>query len=184
MAGIRIDEIGGDTLERVHAILNAIGDGGRFYEAMGSAMKRATASAKTQAGRFAADRYAISKGSFMAKTKIGYTISPTGVSISFAGAVIPLIEFGGTTGGPRGGVKAGPKLGSGAITMAFINYVNGRKNVWERVGRKAYPIEAKYGPSTGHMMQDDQVSEQMVQHMEEVFDQRIEHEITRILNGW
>jgi len=184
MAGVRIDEIGGDKLERVRAILAGLGNDQLFYQAMGAAMKRATDSGKTQAGRYAAERYAISKGQFMAKTRIGYQISSTGVTISFAGAVIPLIQFGGTSGGPRGGVTAGPKMGGGAITHAFINYVNGKYAVWERVGRKAYPIEQKYGPSTGHMMQDDSVSEKMVQHMEEVFDKRIEHEITRILSGW
>ena len=184
MAGVRIDEIGSTKIDRVRAILAGLGNDQLFYHAMGAAMKRATDSGKTMAGRYASERYAINKGQFMAKTKIGYEIGATGVSISFSGSVIPLIEFGGTSGGPRGGVSAGPKLGGGAITKAFINYVNGTYAVWERIGRKAYPIEQKYGPSTGHMMQDDSVSEKMVQHMEEVFDQRIEHEITRILSGW
>ena len=181
MAGVRIDEIGANKLERVGAILGRLGDGSDFYRAVGAAMKRATSSAKTQAGRYAAERYAVSKGQFMAKTRIGYQISSTSISIIFAGAVIPLIEFGGTSGGPRGGVSAGPKLGSGAITRAFVNYVHGKYGVWERVGRSAYPVEQKYGPSTGHMMQDDDVSEKLVKHMEEVFDSRIEHEISRIL---
>ena len=181
MAGIRIDEIGGNTLERVHALLGRLGDGSDFYRAMGAAMKRATDSGKSHAGRFAAERYAISKGQFMAKTRIGYQISTTQVTISFAGAVIPLIEFGGTSGGPRGGVTVGPKLGGGAITRAFINSVHGKFGVWERVGTPAYPVEQKYGPSTGHMMQDDSVMDKMVKHMEEVFDARIEHEISRIL---
>jgi hypothetical protein len=181
MAGVRIDEIGGDKLERVNAILGRLGNGSDFYRAVGAAMKRATDSGKTQAGRYAAERYAISKGQFMAKTHIGYAISSTNVTISFAGAVIPLIEFGGTSGGPRGGVTAGPKLGGGAINMAFINSVHGKFGVWERVGKSAYPVEQKYGPSTGHMMQDDGVSDKMVKHMEEVFDARIEHEISRIL---
>ena len=34
------------------------------------------------------------------------------------------------------------------------------------------------------MMQDEGVSEHLTDHIQEVFDSRIEHEITRILNGW
>ena len=182
--GVRIDDIGEMKLKRAKILFKAMGQEDKWYQAVGAAMKRATASAKTQAGRFAAERYAISKGKFMANTHIGYTISPTSISLSFAGAVIPLIEFGGTSGGPRGGVRVGPKMGGGAITRAFINHVYNTYGVWERVGKRAYPVEQKYGPSTGHMMQDDSVSEKMVEHMEEVFDSRIEHEITRILSGW
>ena len=37
--------------------------------------------------------------------------------------------------------------------------------VWERVGKMRFPVEQKYGPSTGHMMQDDDVSEKMTKKM-------------------
>jgi len=181
---IRIDDIGSAKIERVYAILGNIKNGSAFYHALNAAMKRATDSAKTQAGRYAAERYAISKGQFMAKTRIGYILSSNSISITFAGRVIPLIEFGGTTGGSQGGVRAGPKLGGGAISRAFVNTVYGSHGVWERIGLPRFPVEQKYGPSTGHMMQDEGVSEHLVQHMEEVFDKRIEHEITRILSGW
>ena len=42
-------------------------------------------------------------------------------------------------------------------------------------------MEQKYGPSTGHMMQDDGVSDKLTERRVEVFDSRIEHEISRIL---
>lgn len=181
---VRVEEIGEKKLQRIVSVLSVFGKGEKFYHAVGAAMKRATDSAKTQAGRYAAERYKIKKGEFMSHTKIGYEVGRGGISLSFAGRVIPLIEFGGTKGGPHGDVSAGPKDGGGSIHMAFINFVGGKYGVWERVGRKAYPLEMKYGPSTGHMMQDEQVSEKLVQHIEDVFDQRIEHEITRILSGW
>ena len=182
--GVRIDDIGEMKLKRAKILFKALGREDEWYRAVGAAMKRATQSAKTQAGRYAAETYTITKGKFMANTNIGYTIGPRAITLSFAGAVIPLIEFGGTSGGPRGDVRVGPKMGGGAISRAFINHVYGQLGVWERVGRKAYPVEQKYGPSTGHMMQDDTVEEKMVNHIEEVFDSRIEHEITRILSGW
>lgn len=45
-------------------------------------------------------------------------------------------------------------------------------------------MEGKYGPSTAHMMQNEKVTEEMVKTMEETYDKRIEHEITRILSGY
>lgn len=182
--GIKIDDIGEAKLKRVYTILQNVQNGSGFYHALNAAMKRAIASAKTQAGRYAAERYAISKGQFMAKTNFGYVLKSNSIGIVFSGEVIPLIEFGGTSGDKKGGVHVGPKLGGGTLSRAFITAAYGTTGVWERIGKPRIPIEQKYGPSTGHMMQDEGVSEKLVQHMEEVFDSRIEHEITRILNGW
>ena len=187
MAGVKIDEIGKDKLERVQAILGGIGRGDAVYHAVGAAMKRAAQSGKTQAGYYASRQYNISKSLFMAKSHIGYELAShsggTGITLSFSGGVIPLAQFGGTTASKTGGVNASPKMGGGNIRSAFIVAMYGN-NVFERISRFRFPLERKYGPSTGHMMQDEGVSEALASHMEEVFDSRIEHEITRILNGW
>lgn len=184
MAGVRIDEIGKNKLERVQAIL---GGNKMLYHAIGAAMKRAAQSGKTQAGRYASMKYNITKQMFMKKSRIGYKLQSSGqgegIELSFAGGVIPLIEFGGTKEIKGGGVRAGPKLGSGVIRTAFISSLYDG-HVFERVSTRRFPIEKKYGPSTGHMMQDDGVSEMLGKHIEEVFDSRIEHEITRILSGY
>lgn len=188
MAGVKIDEVGQAKLDRVNAILAGIKNGSGAFRAIGAAMNRAAASGKTQAGRYAAETYNITKGSFMSKCRITSKLQGghggvTSVELVFAGAVIPLIEFGGTKGGPQGGVSASPKNSGGPIRSAFINAIYGQRAVWERVGRYRFPVEQLYGPSTGHMMQDEGVSEKLTQHIQEVFDQRIEHEITRILSG-
>jgi hypothetical protein len=188
MPEVRIDQVGQYTIDRVNAVLHSIGKGSAAFQAIGAAMKRASDSAKTQAGRYAAETYNISKGKFMANCNIstkmqGGSGGVTSVELLFAGKVLRLIEFG-AKGSKRGGVYAAPKNGGGNIRSAFITAIYGQTGVWERVGRTRFPVEQKYGPSTGHMMQDEGVSEQLTDHIQEVFDSRIEHEITRILNGW
>ena len=188
MPEVRIDEVGAFTIDRVNAILGGIGNGSGAFEAIGAAMKRAADSAKTQAGRYAAEVYNISKGKFMSACRISTSMQGGSGGVSkieliFAGKVIKLIDFG-ATGGRRGGVYAAPKRGGGNIRNAFITAIYGQTGVWERVGRTRFPVEQKYGPSTGHMMQDEGVSDKLTEHIQDVFDSRIEHEITRILSGW
>ena len=188
MPDVRIDEVGANTIDRVNAILSGIGKGDGAFKAIGAAMKRAADSAKTQAGRYASEVYNINKGLFMSHCRIttnmqGGSGGVTSIELIFAGKVLRLIEFG-ATGGKQGGVYAAPKNGGGNLRSAFITAIYGQTGVWERVGRHRFPVEQKYGPSTGHMMQDEGVSENLTDHIQEVFDSRIEHEITRILNGW
>lgn len=186
MASIQVADIGQAKLDRVNAILKGIGNGSGAFHAIGAAMNRAAKAGKTEAARYASETYNITQGSFRSRCHISFTMSGgsggvSSISVLFAGAVIPLIEFQGTKGGPQGGVSVSPKRGGGALRTAFINAVYGTHGVWERVGRKRFPLEQMYGPSTGHMMQDDGVSEKLTNRMIEVFDSRIEHEISRIL---
>ena len=186
MANVRIDEIGQAKLDRINAVLNGVGNGSGAFRAIGAAMNRAAQAGKTQAARYASETYNISQGAFRSRCNITFKMSGgaggvSSIEILFAGAVIPLIAFGGTSGGPQGGVHVGPKRGGGSLRTAFINAVYGTHGVWERVGRKRFPVEQKYGPSTGHMMQDEGVSDKLTDHMLQVFDSRIEHEISRIL---
>lgn len=186
MANVRVDEIGQAKLDRINAVLSGVRNGSGAFEAIGAAMNRAARAGKTEAARYASDTYSISQGMFRSKCRISFNMKGgsggvASIEVLFAGAVIPLIEFGGTSGGPQGGVRVGPKRGGGNLRSAFINAVYGTRGVWERVGRKRFPVEQKYGPSTGHMMQDEGVSDKLTDRMMEVFDSRIEHEISRIL---
>lgn len=188
MSQIEVKDISTQKLDRINAVLSGIGNGSGSFKAVSNAMKIAAKSAKTQAGRYAAETYNISKKDFMSKCVISSKLSGDhgGVSkieIKFAGTVIPLIEFG-AKGSKKGGVYAAPKKKGGYLARAWImDIISGERNVYERVSTKRLPIEKKYGPSTGHMMQDEGVSERLTDHIVNVFDSRIEHEITRILSG-
>lgn len=185
--GVQITEIGQTKLDRVNAILGGMKNGSEAFKAVSAAMKRASDSAKTQAGRYASETYNISKSKFMGACRITTQMSGgnggvASVELTFAGKVIKLLEFG-ARGGPQGPVTVKVKDGGGTLRSAFINAIYGERGVWERVGKRRFPVEQKYGPSTGQMMQDDGVVDKMTEHIEQVFDQRIEHEIWRILNG-
>ena len=96
MSFIRVNEVGGDSLERVNKLLHNIPGG--VYKAAFSALRRAGDTAKTRAGQFAAAEYTINKGEFMrrvhSKTHItGGAGGVMGMSISFSGTVLPLLTF-------------------------------------------------------------------------------------------
>lgn len=183
---IRVEDIGADRLERVNKILSRVPGGA--IKASYAAMKRAGQTAKTKAGQFAAAEYTISKGTFMANVNMKTEMSGgaggvAGLSIMFAGSVLPLKTFQ-VRASRTGGVVAKVKRsgGGGRLEHAFrIDAFGG--GIFERVGAPRFPVEQKYGPSTAHMMQDDKVVEQMDKTITETFDRRIEHEILRILNG-
>lgn len=188
MSFVRVDEIGGQGLSRVNKLLAGIPDG--VFKATSSALKRAGDTAKTKAGQFAAAEYTISKGDFMRnvteKTHITGGIGGVlSMNISFAGHVLPLLTFN-TKFSRNGHVQTQVKKNSGAESLqhAFVANIYGHAAVFERIGAPRFPIEQKYGPSTGHMMQNGQVIEKMNETIRQTYDARIEHEILRVLNGW
>lgn len=188
MSFIRVNEVGGDTLERLNKILANVPGG--VFKASSAALKRAGDAAKTRAGQFAAAEYTISKGDFMRhvteKTHInGGAGGVMNMSISFGGQVLPLLTFN-TTYTKDGAVQTQVKRNGGASTLqhAFVARIFGPTAVFERVGSPRFPVEQKFGPSTAHMMQNEQVIEKMDETIRTTYDTRIEHEILRVLNGW
>lgn len=187
-AAIRVDQIGQDTVDRINKILSGV-PGGAF-KATYSALKMAGDSAKTKAGQFAAAEYTITKGDFMRnvteKTSVsGGTGGVATLSISFAGSVLPLLTFN-TRYSRDGSLTTQVKRNGGAATLqhAFAEKVFGPIAVFERVGAPRFPVEQKFGTSTGHMMQNEEVVEKMDKTIRETFEERAEHEILRVLNGW
>ena len=183
---IRVDNIGSENIDRINKILAGIPSGA--FKVTYAALKRAGDTAKTKAGQFAAAEYTINKGTFMHNVteKVRTEGGAGGVaSISFAGTVLPLLEF--NTRYSRGGqLTTQVKRNGGAATLehAFAEKVFGPIAVFERVGAPRFPVEQKFGPSTGHMMQNENVVEKMDETIRDTFDKRVEHEILRVLNGW
>ena len=188
MSIVKIEQVGGRSLDRANKLLAGIADGA--WKASSAALKRAGNTAKTKAGQFAAAEYTISKGDFMRnvtqKTKVsGGAGGVLSLSIGYAGHVLPLVMF--RTRFTRDGlVSTQVKRDSSRTSLehAFAAKVYGPVGVFERVGTSRFPVEQKFGPSTGHMMQNEKVVEKMEKTLQETFDQRMEHEILRVLNGW
>ena len=188
MSVVRIEDVGSANLDRVGKLLAGIPGG--VWKAANSALKRAGVTAKTLAGEFAALEYTINKGSFMRNVNVKTRITSAGGSIvsmdiMFAGKVLPLLEFN-TKYSQNGMLSTQVKRNGGAKTLqhAFAERVFGPVAVFERVGSPRFPVEQKFGPSTAHMMQNEQVVEKMDGAVRGTYEKRIEHEILRLMNGW
>ena len=189
---VYIEDTGQLKLDRVNKLLGGIGDGKLLRNALYNALNRAGTRAVKESGSFASKRYAISAAGFKSYVKTKYHIHYGGgkltggvvsCEISFAGSVIPLIEFN-TRFSKEGGVNVTVKRGEGG-TLAHAWVANmGGINIYERLGKSRFPVEKKYGPSAAHMMMEETVQESMSKAVAETFNSRIDHEITRILNGW
>jgi hypothetical protein len=187
MSYVYIDQVGGD-LDRITKILAGIPGGAQ--RAAWNALKRAGDTANTQAGRFAAAEYTITKGDFMKNVNVKTHMeraagSVVSMRISYAGHVLPLLTF--NTKFSRTGLLQTQVKRHGSAEMlkhAFTARMRGPIAVHERVGKARIPTEQKFGPSTGHMMQNDEVIKQMDETIRDTYEKRIEQEILRLLNGW
>lgn len=185
---VQISEIGAESLDRINKILAGVPGG--IWKASYSALKRAGDTAKTRAGQYAAEEYTINKGDFMKNVRHKSHINSEAggiisMNISYAGNVLPLLTF--RTRYSRSGLLQTQVKREGGPTIlehVFAARVFGPIGVFERVGPERFPVEQKYGPSTAQMMQNETVVKKMDETIKETFDRRLEHEITRVLNGW
>lgn len=193
MSEIRIDDIG-SNLDRANRLLAGIGEGKLLRNALYNALSRAARSGQAKAASYVGKEYTIGSSGFKRHVTSGLHIhyggnklsgGVVGVSLTFAGSVIPLIEFQ-TRFGKNGMVSVTVKRrsGGGPIGSAFVAEVGGHTGIYERLTSARFPIEEKYGPSAAHMMEDEEVSKAMDQQIRSVFDERMDHEILRVLNGW
>ena len=109
--------------------------------------------------------------------------------VSFAGYKIPLYRFNVSPTLPvqRATVSAAVLAESGRTPFAhaFIAKMkSGHTGMFERDGTGRLPITEFMGPSAAQMAANSVVVEQVEEKAQEVINKRIEHEITRILNGY
>lgn len=185
------DDIGGDSgsLDRATKILAGFPHGAE--KAIGSAIKRAATSGEAYAARAVGKHYYIKAGDFKQYTKSKRHIYTSGgettVEIEFRGRHIPLLKFN-TKVGSNGRVSARVKRSSSGNILSHVfrqRVGNQHIGIFERVGESRLPIEEKYGPSTPQMMSaNDDLSQEIGDKVRETFDNRIEHEILAVLNGW
>jgi hypothetical protein len=186
---VDVSDDGGDaSVQRAAKILAGIPRG--VYRAVGSALKRAATSGKTQAVRAAVQEYAITQATFKANLKnvnhFRKDDSSLEVVFGFRGHVIPLIRFD-TTYTKDGHVYARVKHGGTKTQLdnAFFGTVGSHVGVFERTTTKRFPIKELYGPSTAQMMYSNEaVSDRIIDAAQVTYEKRIEVEITRILNGY
>ena len=182
-AGIAVD-IAEEGFDRVSAILSGIPGGAN--RAVGSALARAAAAGKTVAKRAVTQEYAISSSEFTNRTKNVNNIqraSSGEVSINFGyrGSVIPLRVF--DTKVDRSG-RVVTRVRQ-ALDHAFEAKMGSHYGIYERQGEKRFPVKELFGPATPQMMYSNEVVMDSIEaKMASTYEERIEHEITRVLNGW
>jgi hypothetical protein len=189
MSTVYFDEVGDIKLDRVTKLLAGIPDG--VYRAVGSAIKRSAKHGLTVGMRIVAEEYAISQGELKSRTRNINTIERTGpgvyeVTFGYRGNVIPLIKYD-TRIGRDGRVTTRVLRTNTRKTLdnAFIATVNYHTGVFEREGRSRFPIRELFGPSAVQAFYErESTVDKMEEEIRKTYEARIEHEITRVLNGW
>lgn len=182
-------EITSETIERAQTLLAGVPKGAE--RAFSSAINRGLSYTKTQAFKQVKMVYAVKQSALNEATTTRVQKASTGNLagyVSFSGVKIPLYKFQVTPKEPRKGqkVRAGVMKGGGAtFDSAFIAKMkSGHIGIFERITSKRLPIEEKMGLSAAQMVQNEVIMDLLEKEAQEKVDERLKHEIDRILNGY
>lgn len=185
-------------MEKAEKLLSHIPDAAP--EAMSRAINRAADAAKTAAARKVRETYLVRHKDVVDTIKISKA-NPTRLiaRVTSAGSVFPLTRFRVTPKQPqpvraatvRWGksrpftVIARVKRGEGGpIKSAFVAKMkSGHIGVFRRTTKDRKPIEQLHGPSIPQMLDSKKVSDWVYEKARETMDQRLDHEINRILEA-
>lgn len=182
-------EIEDYQLEKATKLLAGIPGG--VQKAVGSALKRSAQHGLTVGMKFVSEEYAIGQNKLKRYTYNINSIVKDGVgsfdvSFGYRGYSIPLIQF--DTSVNREGRVSSRVLRSSARQVwrhAFRAKIVGRTGIFERLGPKRFPVEEKFGPSAVQAFYArESTTDKMDEAINETYNKRIDHEITRVLNGW
>lgn len=182
-------EITEQQIDRVNLILGGLKNAPN--KAFVGVINRALATVRSQSGKEIRRTYKIrqqditSNQTMSLKRASGRNIEG---SIEFAGALIPLMKFKVNPPAPQQKMVSVSVLQRGGGKRLLHAYVAnlGRYGigVFERETPKRNSSRQLYGPSTAHMMENEDVLSKVEAAAMETIDKRVEHEITRILNGY
>ena len=176
-------ELDKGAVERARALLAGIEKGAQ--KAIGSALKRATTSAEAFAAREIQQEYVIKSGDFKGHTTATRRVSVNEAAVEFHGAHIPIEQF--DTAVSSAGVAARVKRGSAreVIDKAFRPDRPVHSGILQRETSRSYPVHGVMGPATPQMMSaNETVKEAIGKKLKEVFEERLDHEVLAVLNGW
>lgn len=197
-------EITAEAVERVEAILAGVPNGAE--RALSNAINRGISRVKTGAIRRVKEIYTVQSGAFNEATRIRVNKARTGNLVgfvSFAGYKIPLYKFKVTPTAP--GVKkqvraAVMKGGMTPYEDAFIAQMgSGHIGVFERTGAQGIAsrlarakkpnkhtetIKEIPGLAAAQMVGNAKVIETLEEEAQQLVNQRLEHEINRLLSGY
>lgn len=177
-----------NQIERIEKLLGNISD--KVPKVIYRAINRAAASAKTEFGRKVREKYYVTQKAVLdtIDVKQAYLTDPT-AEVKSSGHNIPLYSFRVTPKDPQPlrkkpvvvRVKRG---GGGEVRSAFVAKMkSGHFGVFERAGKRRLPIGELYGPPVPIMMGNPSVIEWVETKAIGVLGNRLDHEITRALEG-
>ncbi len=194
-------EISAETIARVEKLLNEVPKGAE--RALSNSMNRGLSKIKTAAFKKVRTVYAVQNDALNATTIIRIKNTSTGDIagyVSFSGVKIPLYKFNVTPKEGKGTVKAGLKKGSMTeFENAFVaNMASGHVGVFERnneqgiknrlnkyeANRHTEKVTEIMGLSAAQMVGNEDVISSLEEEAQETINERIEHEIDRLLNGY
>lgn len=205
MNGVGI-EISAETMERVQTLLANVPKGAE--RAYMNAINRGLSRVKTAAWQGIKQVYTVQAAALNAATNTRIQKASTGNLagfVHFAGYKIPLYKFKVSPKQPGGKklVRASVKKGGGAtFESAFIAAMkSGHVGIFERTGEQGIvgrlakaktpggtmhteKLEEKMGLSTAQMAGRETVSRQVQEEAQRLVNERLEHEIDRLLNGY
>jgi len=183
-------EISNEQIESVNAVMHGVQGGAEkvFY----NAINRALGTVRTTAGEQIREVYAISQRDLRAESNIRLKKANRNDlvgEISFAGCKIPLYRFNVSPKQPTRGLKVKAAVlktrSQVEFEQAFIARMqSGHIGMFERKASKRLPIKEFLGPSVADMAGNSVVLEQVENAAQETINKRIDHEMTRILNGY
>lgn len=182
-------EITSETIERVETLLSGIPKGAE--RAFSNSINRGLSRVKTTAMKRVKEVYAVQSSALTAATTTRISKASTGNLagyVSFSGFKLPLYKFNVTPKKPGTGKQVTAsvmKNGGTTFEDAFVAEMkSGHMGVFERSGRKRLPVEEIMGLSAAQMVGNAAVIEELEKEAQKVVDERLSHEIDRILNGY
>lgn len=179
-------QITAEQINRITKLLQAVPGGAQ--KALYGAINRGLITIRSKSATEITRVYRISASEAKASGRMRIANASSGNtmgSITFAGNVIPLIQF--SVGyGNNGLVTASVKRNGvrAALKHAYVANLGYGTKVYERETKARNSSKQLFGPSIGHMMREESVIERVSDEAQRTVDTRLEHEITRILNGY
>ncbi len=198
-------EVSEETISKIHTILAGVKDADK--KVLKPALTRGLMAGKTAAGKAVRQTYNISAGDFNSKGRLEYnSVSANGDgiigSIRYSGGVIPLVKFKVTPKTPiqkktpsAAVLKASSLTSFGNEKNVFVAQMkSGHIGIFQRKEGKyssrrgegknkhTETLKELLSPAVPTMVSNEKVMQTVEDRVNEVINQRIDHEIERLLN--
>jgi len=179
-------EVSSEQMDRIEGELKRVPK--EIPKVITRAVNRAATAGRTEATKEARQDYYVKAKSIRDTIRIDKaTYADPHAMILSRGKLLALSKFRITPKSPAPNrtkpIKVRVKRGEGGeIPNAFVSSMNsGHVGVYKRVGEKRLPITELYGPSIPQMLDNEDVRERVEERATEAIDERLTHEVNRVM---